>query len=124
MDERPAEYCCKKPDSFHFAMRGALSQSRMSNAELALLRWSRFPGHGSSDTAAANGALCGSPRSSTQVRARTVAGAAQARARIRQVGVRPGKRRAMAKREVWVGIDVSKRRLDVALGVHGELLQV
>lgn len=30
----------------------------------------------------------------------------------------------MAKREVWVGIDVSKRRLDVALGVHGELLQV
>ena len=30
----------------------------------------------------------------------------------------------MEKREVWVGIDVSKRRLDVALGVHGELLQV
>ena len=25
---------------------------------------------------------------------------------------------------MWVGIDVSKRRLDVALGVHGELLQV
>jgi hypothetical protein len=30
----------------------------------------------------------------------------------------------MANKEVWVGIDVSKRRLDVALGVHGELLQV
>lgn len=30
----------------------------------------------------------------------------------------------MARKEVWVGIDVSKLRLDVALGVEGELLQV
>ena len=30
----------------------------------------------------------------------------------------------MARKEVWVGIDVSKLRLDVALGVEAELLQV
>lgn len=30
----------------------------------------------------------------------------------------------MAQKEVWVGIDVSKERLDVALGVERELLQV
>ncbi len=30
----------------------------------------------------------------------------------------------MAQKEVWVGIDVSKKRLDVALGVERELLQV
>jgi transposase len=30
----------------------------------------------------------------------------------------------MRRSEVWIGIDVSKRRLDVALGVHGQLLQV
>ena len=30
----------------------------------------------------------------------------------------------MGRSEVWIGIDVSKRQLDVALGVQGELLQV
>jgi len=64
------------------------------------------------------------PSSSTKrVRARTVAGAAQVRARIKQEGARLAERRqgAMAEK-LYVGIDVAKRSLEVALGAGGEVL--
>lgn len=68
----------------------------------------------------------GSPRPNNQVKARTVAGAGRgSRARIAQGGVRPERRWTMVvTAKVCVGIDVSKARLDVALGSAGELLGV
>src|SRR5713226_1783898 len=56
----------------------------------------------------------GSPRPLSQVKARTVAGAAE-RARIMQGRVRPEKAGGRMEGEVMVGIDVSKARLDVAV---------
>src|SRR5271170_3572008 len=64
----------------------------------------------------------GTPRPSTRSKARTVAGAAQARARIkRQGGVRaPSRAGSTAMGEVNAAIDVGKRQLEVALGSAGE----
>src|SRR5208282_3881751 len=67
----------------------------------------------------------GSPRPENQVTARTVAGAgASGRARIAQGRARPARRGAAMEAQVYVGIDVSKARLEVALGATGKLLEV
>src|SRR5260370_27926054 len=66
----------------------------------------------------------GSPRPSKQVEARTVAGAATRRARIAQERARPQAGGVVMDAVGWVGIDVSKRWLDVALCADGEVLRV
>ena len=67
----------------------------------------------------------GSPRPISQVKARTVARAAHERPRIAQGGAWPaGRRGAMSKDQTFVGIDVSKARLDVAVGSADELFGV
>lgn len=68
----------------------------------------------------------GSPRPITRGKARTVEGAAQARARIKLQGrvMAPAAVRRKEMGAVNVAIDVGKHRLEVALGAEGEVLAV